>query len=152
MVGYHALFNPDTTAVLSKIKTIRPQCDYIILFAHWGEEYQHEPTSKQRESAHAFVDAGADVVVGAHPHVVEPLEIYNNHAIFYSLGNFLFDQGWRPEVKRGLAVAIKFSASSTTFTLIPVNTYKEVSVASTSTSQAVLTDVGLTNTAFELAR
>ncbi|TSC68991.1 MAG: hypothetical protein G01um101456_403 [Parcubacteria group bacterium Gr01-1014_56] len=145
MVGYHALFNPDTTSVLSKIKTIRPQCDHLILFAHWGEEYQHEPTPKQRESAHAFVDAGVDVVVGAHPHVVEPLEIYNNHAIFYSLGNFLFDQGFSPQVKRGLAVTIKFSASSTSFTLTPVNTYKEVSIAGATTSQAVLADLGVTD-------
>ena len=143
VVGYHSLFKPDPASVLTKIKVIREECDYIIIFAHWGEEYQHEPTSKQREFAHAFVDAGADVVVGAHPHVVEPLEIYNNHAIFYSLGNFLFDQGWRPEVKRGVALAVEFSASSTKFTLTPVDTYREVSVAGTSTSQAVLSDLGV---------
>jgi poly-gamma-glutamate synthesis protein (capsule biosynthesis protein) len=46
----------------------------------------------QQHAAHQFVDAGADIVFGAHPHVVEPIEIYNGKKIFYSLGNFIFDQ------------------------------------------------------------
>ncbi len=141
MVGYHSLFNPDTTAVLEKIQTIRSACDYVIVMAHWGVEYQHEPVAQQQEAAHAFIDAGADVVIGGHPHVVEPLEIYNGHAIFYSLGNFLFDQGWKPEVKRGLAVEVAFEDTKTRFTLMPVTTYEEVSVAGTTTAQAVLKDV-----------
>ncbi|MBS4162442.1 capsular biosynthesis protein, partial [Klebsiella pneumoniae] len=44
--------------------------------------------------AKAIADAGADVILGAHPHVLEPIEVYNGTAIFYSLGNFVFDQGW----------------------------------------------------------
>ena len=78
LVGYHALFDPDTTLVLSKIKNIRAACDRIIVMTHWGVEYQHTPTQGQKDSAHAFIDAGADVVIGGHPHVVEPLEIYKN--------------------------------------------------------------------------
>jgi poly-gamma-glutamate synthesis protein (capsule biosynthesis protein) len=141
MVGYHSLFNPNTTAVIEKIQTIRSACDYVVVMAHWGVEYEHEPVAQQQDAAHAFIDAGADVVIGGHPHVVEPLEIYNGHAIFYSLGNFLFDQGWRPEVKRGLAVEVSFEYNKTRFTLTPVSTYEEVSVAGTTTAQAVLKDV-----------
>lgn len=152
LVGYHELFNPDITAVIVKIKAIRGTCDHVVLFAHWGIEYRHAPTLEQREFAHAFIDAGADVVIGAHPHVVEPLEIYNNHAIFYSLGNFLFDQGFQPEVMRGLAVAIEFSASSTKFSFIPVNTFKEVSVADAVTTEAVLSDLGVMTSSMELVR
>jgi poly-gamma-glutamate synthesis protein (capsule biosynthesis protein) len=151
-IGYHELFTSDTTAVLAKIREIRPMCDKIILLAHWGVEYQHQPTQEQRDFAHAFIDAGADVIIGSHPHVVEPLEIYKNHAIFYSLGNFLFDQGFQPEVKRGLAVAIEFSDTATKFTLTPVTTYKEVSIADATTSQAVLAEVGVATTTFKLAR
>ncbi len=143
LVGYHELFRAETTSTLLKIETIRPLCDYVIVFSHWGEEYTHEPTARQRESAHAFIDAGADVVIGAHPHVVQPLEIYKNKAIFYSLGNFLFDQGFSPEVKRGVAVEIEFFASSVKFTLTPVNTFKEVSVADDEVAQAVFDDLGV---------
>jgi poly-gamma-glutamate synthesis protein (capsule biosynthesis protein) len=108
LLGYHSLFKSDYSMIVSKIISIRYACDHIIVFAHWGEEYHHNPIAQQVQAAHAFIDAGADVVIGGHPHVVEPLEIYNNHAIFYSLGNFVFDQGFQPEVMRGLTVGIEF--------------------------------------------
>jgi poly-gamma-glutamate synthesis protein (capsule biosynthesis protein) len=141
LVGYHSLFRADYSMVVAKIISVRLLCDYIVVMSHWGEEYQHEPILQQREAAHAFVDAGADVVIGGHPHVAQPVEIYNNHAIFYSLGNFLFDQGFSAEVKRGLAVTIKFTKESTRFVLTPVNTYKEASVAEGGVAEAVLQDL-----------
>ena len=141
MVGYMELFDPDPTLVINKIKEIRPTCSYIVVMPHWGVEYQLQPTAAQIDLAHQFIDAGADVIVGSHPHVVEPLEIYKNKAIFYSLGNFIFDQSWRPEVKRGLTVEVAFGADATTFTLMPVNTYQEASVAGATTTKAVLEDV-----------
>lgn len=145
MVGYHELFKSDPTSVLAEIVRIRPSCSYIVLMTHWGIEYQHAPSTQQVALAHEFIDAGVDVIIGAHPHVVEPLEIYNNHAIFYSLGNFLFDQGFSPQVMRGLAVDITFADAKTTFVLTAVNTYEEVSVADATTAQAVLEDVVTTD-------
>lgn len=141
LIGYHSLFRADYSAVVAKITSVRLLCDYLVVMSHWGEEYQHEPIAQQREAAHAFVDAGADVVIGGHPHVVEPVEVYNNHAIFYSLGNFLFDQGFSQEVKRGLAVEVEFKKDATRFVLTPVTTYKEASVATGSTAEAVLQDL-----------
>ncbi|HWB33740.1 MAG TPA: CapA family protein [Candidatus Paceibacterota bacterium] len=141
LVGYMELFKPDPTSVINEIARLRPLCSEVVVMPHWGVEYMHDPTAAQVSLAHEFIDAGADVVVGGHPHVVEPLEIYNNHAIFYSLGNFLFDQPFSPQVKRGLGVAIDFSATSTRFTLIPTNTYLEASLADATTSQAVISDV-----------
>lgn len=141
LVGYHELFRPDPAGVFAEIGRIRPACDRVVLFAHWGEEYEHSPTVRQQELAHAFVDAGADAVIGAHPHVVEPLEIYKNKAIFYSLGNFIFDQGWRPEVRRGLAVGIGFGESKTSFTLTAIDAYQEAAAAGATTTRAVLADV-----------
>lgn len=141
MVGYHSLFNPDYSAVVQKIKSIRPGCDKVLVMTHWGVEYQHEPIAQQKEAAHAFIDAGADVVIGGHPHVVEPLEVYQGRAIFYSLGNFLFDQRFSPQVQRGLAVEVVFEDKKTRFTLTPVNTYEEASVATGGIREAVLTDV-----------
>ncbi len=141
LVGYHALFAPAYAKVVEKIEEIRAQCEEIVVMTHWGEEYQHEPIEQQKNAAHAFVDAGADVIIGAHPHVVQPLEVYKGHAIFYSLGNFLFDQGWRPEVRRGFAVEVVFEKEKTRFVLTPVNTYKEVTVAEGDTATAVLKDI-----------
>jgi poly-gamma-glutamate synthesis protein (capsule biosynthesis protein) len=141
VVGYMQLFNPDPTAVIQKIKDIRSQCDYIVVMPHWGVEYQHEPTAAQVDLAHQFIDAGADIIIGGHPHVVEPLEIYKGKAIFYSLGNFLFDQAFSPQVLRGLTVGITFEDSATKFTLVPVNTFQEVSIADATTTQATLEDV-----------
>ena len=151
LVGYMQLFNPDPTSVIAKIKEIRSSCDYIIVMSHWGVEYQHAPTAAQQDLAHQFIDAGADVIIGSHPHVVEPLEIYKNKAIFYSLGNFLFDQSFSPQVKRGLTVQIDFESSKTTFTLVPVNTYEEVSIAATTTAKAVLEDVVTQNLPEDIA-
>ncbi|GHT18353.1 hypothetical protein FACS189429_4730 [Bacteroidia bacterium] len=64
---------------------------YIVVVLHWGVEYQPKPTADQRFQAHSLIDAGADAIIGHHPHVAQPLEYYHNKPIFYSLGNFIFD-------------------------------------------------------------
>ncbi|PIR85220.1 hypothetical protein COU15_02355 [Candidatus Kaiserbacteria bacterium CG10_big_fil_rev_8_21_14_0_10_45_20] len=79
-----------------------------IVFAHWGEEYL-PATDNQKELARRFVDAGADVVVGAHPHIVQEYEIYKQVPIYYSLGNFVFDQYFNEEVTKGMMVKMLFS-------------------------------------------
>lgn len=152
LIGYHSLFDPASTWVEAEIKKVRPTCSYVVVMAHWGEEYQHEPTSHQKHMAHTFIDLGVDVVIGAHPHVVQPVEIYNNRAIFYSLGNFLFDQSFQPEVRRGVAVRVTFGSSTTAFTLTPVNTFKEVTLANASTTAAVLDELRVERLTFELVR
>jgi poly-gamma-glutamate synthesis protein (capsule biosynthesis protein) len=62
-----------------------------VVSLHAGTEYQEEPTALQRELAHAAVDAGADLVLGHHPHVLQGIERYKGALIAYSLGNFVFD-------------------------------------------------------------
>jgi len=68
--------------------------DLTIVAIHWGVEYSKDISQSQQELAYELIDAGADIIIGAHPHVLQPLEIYNDGIIFYSLGNFVFDQGW----------------------------------------------------------
>lgn len=68
--------------------------DLVIVNAHWGDEYDAEANPRQKALAKAMVDAGADIIIGHHPHVLQSFEIYKNSIIFYSLGNFIFDQGW----------------------------------------------------------
>ncbi|EMK2598210.1 CapA family protein [Bacillus cereus] len=68
--------------------------DLVVVNAHWGEEYDTQSNPRQKALAKAMVDAGADIIVGHHPHVLQSFEVYKNSIIFYSLGNFVFDQGW----------------------------------------------------------
>jgi poly-gamma-glutamate synthesis protein (capsule biosynthesis protein) len=72
-------------------KTLFPE-RAVLVYLHWGAEYAAQPSAAQRQQAHDLLDAGAAAVVGAHPHVVQPVEFYQGRPIVYSLGNFLFDQ------------------------------------------------------------
>ena len=63
----------------------------LVLCLHWGVEATFAPTARQRELAHKFIDAGADLILGSHPHRVQGVEMYKGRPIFYSLGNFQFD-------------------------------------------------------------
>ncbi len=85
----------------SRVKEARATYpDAVILFAlHWGQEYQTTPSGSQRRAARALIDAGANAVLGHHAHVLQPVEVWNDGVIFYSLGNFLFDQ-YRAEARR----------------------------------------------------
>jgi poly-gamma-glutamate synthesis protein (capsule biosynthesis protein) len=65
--------------------------DFLIVYPHWGWEYQKLASSRQRQMARLMIDAGADAVVGGHPHVTQDIEVYQGKPIFYSLGNFVFD-------------------------------------------------------------
>lgn len=78
--------------ITEEIKKIRPSVDFIIVSFHWGLEYASHPTEKQKELAHKSIDAGADLILGHHPHVLQGIEKYHDKYIFYSLGNFVFDQ------------------------------------------------------------
>src|SRR3989344_3398134 len=86
------------------VKTGIQAADFIIINAHWGAEYKSLSNSRQRQLAHSLIDAGADVIIGHHPHVVQEMEIYNNRPIFYSLGNFIFDQYFSVPTQQALAV------------------------------------------------
>jgi len=80
------------------------KADLIIVYAHWGTEFALEPASRIKNLAHGFIDGGADLIIGSHPHVVQPREEYKNKKIYYSLGNFVFDQYFDPNTEKGLSV------------------------------------------------
>lgn len=83
--------------------------DIVIVSMHSGTEYEPEPNPSQVEFARAAIDAGADMVIGHHPHVVQTMEYYKDRPIFYSLGNFVFDQMFSRETREGLAIKAVFS-------------------------------------------
>jgi len=74
------------------IATVRIENDVIVVSLHWGHEYSNVPTEKQKQVARSIIDYGADIIIGHHPHVLQGVESYKGKYIFYSLGNFLFDQ------------------------------------------------------------
>ncbi len=87
----------DEAQVLAAIKAARAQCDFLVVSIHWGIEYAPAPRPEDIDVAHKMLDAGASVIVGHHPHVLQPVETYRtadgrNTVIFYSLGNFLSNQ------------------------------------------------------------
>lgn len=82
----------------------------VVVYTHWGEEYI-PPIARVRELAHQFVDAGASIVIGSHPHVVQEKETYQGKEIYYSIGNFIFDQYWMPSVREGLLLKVTFDKS-----------------------------------------
>ncbi|MFO7891627.1 MAG: AmmeMemoRadiSam system protein B [bacterium] len=92
----------------------------IIVSIHWGNEYELTSSPLQRELAQQIIAAGADIIVGHHPHVVQEIDIIQDKPIFYSLGNFIFDQQVIPETKEGLAVALTISNDKLTFRLFPI--------------------------------
>ena len=81
---------PSHTFVYEDIKKIRSENDLLIISCHWGEELRNTPKEYQIELAHKMIDAGADLLLGHHPHVIQGLELYKNKLIAYSLGNFIF--------------------------------------------------------------
>lgn len=89
----------------------RPSADFVIAFVHWGIEYFTGLTADQRFLAQVAIDAGADLVVGAHPHVIEPYEFYKGKLIVYSLGNFVFDNMYPEVVRRGNILTLTIQKS-----------------------------------------
>jgi poly-gamma-glutamate synthesis protein (capsule biosynthesis protein) len=98
-----AWLNPER--VLSDIRFARQLADIVVVSPHWGIEYAPKPEPWQVELARRMIDAGADLVVGHHPHVVQPVEEYAGGWIAYSLGNFVFDQR-PPATRRGLLMKV----------------------------------------------
>ncbi len=85
--------------------------DYIVVSLHWGTEYQETHSLQQRQQAQQLIDAGADAIIGHHPHVIQPMHTYKGKPIFYSLGNFIFDQN-TPTTSKGLLVTLSFDRDS----------------------------------------
>lgn len=120
-----ALVNDSVPRRISKLK---PQVDHIIVICHWGKEFVHYPLPEDVQLARSFIDAGASLVVGHHPHVLQGYERYKNGYIAYSLGNFLFpDQTdpqplrWNKNEKTGMIIRVAFSKKNISeFSIVPV--------------------------------
>ena len=127
--GRIALF--DSVQVKKDINQLRKRADFVIVSFHGGPEYSEEPDKRTRHQLESIVRAGADVVVGHHPHVPQGIECVDNKLIFCSLGNFVFNQA-APWAKRSFGVELKVSKRHSTVgiesvRLIPIRAYKQPS-------------------------
>lgn len=122
-IGFNGFYHGfDESESIELVTTQAADADrFVIITIHWGDEYQLRANRKQRELAHAFIDAGADLVIGHHPHVVQNVEVYKDRAIFYSLGNFIFDQYFSRETQEGLAVGIEVQDKKVIYRLSPID-------------------------------
>jgi poly-gamma-glutamate synthesis protein (capsule biosynthesis protein) len=92
---------PDLPLILGDIEQARGQADVVMVTLHWGDEFISYPSPWQVTTARALVDAGAAIVIGHHPHIVQGVESHRGGVIAYSLGNFVFDQ-WQPRLRRSM--------------------------------------------------
>ncbi|HLC69497.1 MAG TPA: AmmeMemoRadiSam system protein B [Patescibacteria group bacterium] len=102
--------NTDHALKMAKVKEAiveaKKQARYVIVNVHWGVEYKRNSRKAEQDLAHWFVDQGVTAVIGGHPHVVQEMEIYKGTPIFYSLGNFIFDQYFSTDTQEGISVGL----------------------------------------------
>lgn len=114
-LGWNITDNPMNREVAARaIEHARAQSDVLIAFMHWGDEYRDHPSAAQVDTAHWLIDHGIDVVMGGHPHWVEGIATYQKKPIFWSLGNFIFDQDFSVQTKQGLAVTLHIDPKTKT--------------------------------------
>ena len=109
----------DTDAVSKLFDTAKENSDIEIVYIHWGTEYGPVHTQTQRAYAELFAQLGAELVIGHHPHVVQDIERIDDTLVFYSLGNFIFDQYFSTEVQQGLLLS--FDPIAMVVRLLPVS-------------------------------
>lgn len=96
----------DMNKVKIAIEDAKNKAKFIIVNIHWGEEYHRLSNRQQQDLAHQLIDWGTDVIIGHHPHVVQEVEVYKGKYIFYSLGNFIFDQYFSKDTQEGMSVGL----------------------------------------------
>lgn len=121
LVGVYAVYgSPDMEDFGALLAQAEEKSDFQIVYVHWGDEYTLVHNVFQEKLARQFIDAGADAVIGHHPHVVQDIELYKDAPIFYSLGNFIFDQYFSEDVQVGLAADFSSNEQSVRFELLPI--------------------------------
>ena len=114
--GSSGLFTTyDAAALVEQIQKAEESCDFTVVYVHWGIEKNTQPEEYQKTLARQYIDAGADAVIGAHPHVLQGIEFYQGKPIFYSLGNFIFSNG----AYETMLVELTVGGTETEIRLIP---------------------------------
>jgi poly-gamma-glutamate synthesis protein (capsule biosynthesis protein) len=104
--AYCSVDNP--TEIIGDVKNASSEVDVLIVSMHWGNEFIRKPSPQQVELGHAIIDAGAKLILGHHPHVLQGVEEYNNGIIAYSMGNFVFDM-WQRKMRESMILSCNIS-------------------------------------------
>ena len=105
----------DATQLVEEIRKAKESCDFVVVLVHWGIERNTFPEDYQKTLACQYIDAGADVVIGSHPHVLQGIENYQGRPMFYSLGNFIFSNG----PYESIVVELELTGDETRVCVIP---------------------------------
>lgn len=108
--------------IIRMVRKSNPE-KFLIVICHWGEEYQTKSSLSQQKLAHQIIDAGSYLIIGSHPHVVQEIEEYKGKLIFYSLGNFIFDQNFLEETQQGLIVGLEIYPTKLIYRIFPIKSY-----------------------------
>ena len=119
IIGIMTLENFDQAALEAKIKAEKAAGQFVIVYPHWGTEYAPKHSASQKQMAKGWITAGADLIVGSHPHVTQDFEIIDGKPVIYSLGNFVFDQFFSEETQQGLVLAGTITKEKITLTFLP---------------------------------
>jgi poly-gamma-glutamate capsule biosynthesis protein CapA/YwtB (metallophosphatase superfamily) len=92
--------------ITSDIRALDRRVDNVVVLTHWGTQYTHRPEPSQRAAARAFAGAGADLVIGGHPHWVQGYEMAGSAVVVHSLGNFIFDMDFQTKTREGIFLEI----------------------------------------------
>lgn len=145
IIGYHA-FGEKINDILDAITAEHEQGRFVIVYPHWGVEYATEAPSVETYPAQLMVNAGADLIVGAHPHVIQNIEFIDGVPVIYSLGNFLFDQDFSKETQQGLVAQVAIDNDSINIVLKPVSIKNRQTLPMDATSaQKIFDTLGLPN-------
>ncbi|MBD3250132.1 MAG: hypothetical protein GF381_00995 [Candidatus Pacebacteria bacterium] len=140
LVNYNQFSGLGLDPVLAEINQLRPAVDYLVAYTHWGNEYVPQANAVIQSWAHQLIDAGADIVIGSHPHVIQNVEDYQGGRIYYSLGNFVFDQYFEPAVRQGLLVEVELVGLTGEARGVREVRYQEYQVEMRSNSQTKLVE------------
>jgi gamma-polyglutamate biosynthesis protein CapA len=139
LIGFHEFSFINQENIIKKIQELKPQVDHIVILPHWGDEYVTTFVPRQQKMARQWIDEGADLIIGTHPHVVESIETYKGKTIFYSLGNFIFDQYFSFETTHGILAKINFTKENYLYDIVPIqNTGITVKIPNASTTEKIL--------------
>lgn len=124
VIGIHTLFaQPSAAKIREAFSAAASSSDFQIAYVHWGTEYETTHSQAQELFAKELISLGADMVIGHHPHVTQDIQIYDGVPVFYSLGNFIFDQYFSQAVQEGYALGLEFESEALHVTLHPVSSY-----------------------------
>ncbi len=118
------------------IQTAKQAADFLVLSIHWGVSSSTVVQDYQREVGHAAIDAGADIVMGHHPHLIQEIELYHSRPIFHSVGNFAFDwKKMRGRRREGLMLDVELTAGKRLYRVLPVQRNEENTIRILSPSE-----------------